>query len=67
MPLVSIKILEGRTIEQKRGMVKDVTEAIVKNIGCPPDAVHIDIIDLKEENIGQGGKLFADNRPPRGR
>jgi 4-oxalocrotonate tautomerase len=62
MPLVTIKIIEGRTTEQKRGMVKDVTEAIAKNIGCPPSAVQIDIVDLKRENIAAGGKLFSDNQ-----
>jgi 4-oxalocrotonate tautomerase len=62
MPLVTIKIIEGRTVEQKRGMVKDVTEAIAKNIGCPPSAVQIDIVDLKRENFAGGGKLFCDNQ-----
>lgn len=62
MPLVTIKIIEGRTTEQKRGIAKDVTEAIVKNVGCPPTAVSIDIVDLKPENIAQGGKLFSDGR-----
>jgi 4-oxalocrotonate tautomerase len=62
MPLVTIKILEGRTVEQKRGLSKDVTEAICRNIGCPPDAVHIDIVNLKPEDIAQGGKLFTDGR-----
>jgi 4-oxalocrotonate tautomerase len=62
MPLVTIKITEGRTVEQKRGMAKDVTEAIAKNIGCPASAVQIDIVDLKQENIAQGGKLFIDGR-----
>jgi 4-oxalocrotonate tautomerase len=63
MPLVTIKIIEGRTIEQKRGMTKDVTEAIVKNIGCPTAAVQIDIVELKPENIAQGGSLFSDKPP----
>ncbi len=62
MPLVTIKIVEGRTVEQKRGMVKDVTAAIVKNIGCPSSAIHIDIVDLKRENLAQDGKLSIDNR-----
>ena len=62
MPLVTIKIIEGRTIEQKRNMVRDVTEAIAKNIGCKPEAVNIDIVDLKKENIATGGKLFYDTR-----
>ncbi len=62
MPLVTINILEGRTVEQKRGMAKDVTAAIVKNIGCPATAVTITIVDLKKENISAGGILFCDNK-----
>jgi 4-oxalocrotonate tautomerase len=61
MPLVTIKIIEGRTIAQKRGIVNDVTEAIVKNIGCPSAAVQIDIVDMKQENFAQGGKLWVDS------
>ena len=62
MPLVTIKIIEGKTLEQKRGMITDVTNAIVKNIGCPASAVHIDILEMKPENYAQGGKLFSDGR-----
>lgn len=62
MPLVTIKIIEGRTVEQKRNMAKDVTDAIAKNIGCPASAVQIDIVDLKKENIAVGGELFYDTR-----
>jgi 4-oxalocrotonate tautomerase len=62
MPLVTIKIVEGRTVDQKRNMVRDVTEAIAKNIDCPASAVTIDIVDLKNENIAQNGKLFCDGR-----
>ena len=62
MPLVTIKVIEGRTVEQKRGLAKDVTAAIAKNVGCPPEAVMIDIVDLKPDNVSQGGKLFSDAR-----
>ena len=61
MPLVTIKILEGRTTEQKRGMVKDVTNAITKNIGCHPDTVQIDIVEMKKENYAVGGIIWIDN------
>ena len=60
MPLVTIKLIEGRTTDEKRGMVKDVTAAIVKNIGCPAEVVHIDIVDMKRENFAKEGKLFSD-------
>ena len=62
MPLVTIRMLEGRNKEQKRGMAKDVTEAIVKNIGGPPAAVSIDIIEYCQENLAQGGQLLCDGR-----
>jgi 4-oxalocrotonate tautomerase len=60
MPLVTIKIFEGRTLEQKRNMVKAVTESLVKTIGCKSESVHIDIVDLKKENLANNGKLACD-------
>ncbi len=60
MPLVTIKIITGRTTEQKRNTAKDVTEAIAKNLNCPASAVHIDFIEMSAENYAQGGKLFSD-------
>ena len=60
MPLVTIKADEGRTIEQKRGLVKDITEAVCKNFNVKPDAVTIHIVEGKKENRGKGGKLAID-------
>jgi len=60
MPLVTIKVIEGRTLEQKRGMVKDVTAAIAKNIGCPTSAVSIDIVEMKQDCFAQDAKLWCD-------
>jgi 4-oxalocrotonate tautomerase len=60
MPLVTIKIIEGRTPEQKKGMVADVTEAIVKNIGCPADTVEIDVVEMKTTLFAKGGKMWAE-------
>ena len=33
MPEVVVYLLEGRSLEQKRGLVKDITQAVVKNAG----------------------------------
>ena len=60
MPLITVKAVQGRSIEQKRGLVKDITEAVVKNFAVPPEAVHIDIIESSKENIAKGGTLFCD-------
>ena len=60
MPLVTISADEGKTIEQKRGLVKDITEAVCKNFNVKPEAVTIHILEGKKENRGKGGKLAID-------
>ena len=61
MPLIIIEADEGRSIEQKRGLVKDITEAVCKNFAVPPQAVSILIHEGKKENRGKAGKLAIDS------
>ena len=60
MPTIIVEADEGRTIEQKRGLVKDITEAVCKNFNVPPQAVTILIHEQKKENRGKDGKLAID-------
>ncbi len=46
---------------KKRGLVKDITEAMVKNFKVEPESVLVDIVDLSRENVAKAGKLFADS------
>ena len=57
MPIVHIELIEGRTAEQKEALVKDVTEAIVKNTGAQTENVHIIISDMPKGNYAVGGKM----------
>jgi len=60
MPLVTIKAVVGRTVEQKRALVRDVTDAVVRNFKVEPEAVIIDIVDYSQDNLAKAGKLFVD-------
>lgn len=62
MPIVQIELLQGRTVEQKRAMVKEVTEAICKTLKAPPEAVTIIIRDMPFENLAKAGVLHADQK-----
>lgn len=57
MPIINIQMLAGRTPEQKASLIKDVTEAVVKNTGASPEAVSIIISDMEKENYGLAGKV----------
>ncbi|MFC1860369.1 2-hydroxymuconate tautomerase [Chloroflexota bacterium] len=61
MPFVIVKADEGRSIEQKRGLVKDITEAVCKNFNVPSQAVSIMIQEGKKENRARAGKLAIDS------
>jgi len=61
MPLITVKAKSGRTIEQKRELVKDITEAVVKNFKVEPKDVYVDIIEYSSENLAKAGKLFHDH------
>ncbi len=59
MPVVTIEMFEGRTVEQKRQLVREITGAFA-SIGVPAAAVHIVIHDMPRQNYGDGGQLAAD-------
>jgi 4-oxalocrotonate tautomerase len=60
MPEVVVYILEGRSLEQKRGLVKDITAAVVKNFDVPADAVLVQIVESSKDNKAKGGVLFSE-------
>lgn len=60
MPLVHIDLIEGRSEEQLKKLVKDITEVISRDIQAPEDHVHIVLNELPTNRLADGGKLRSD-------
>ena len=60
MPIVTIELIEGRSVEQKREMARKITETIVEITKIQQDAVEIIFNDIKKENYSKGGLLAID-------
>jgi 4-oxalocrotonate tautomerase len=60
MPEVYVHAVEGRSIDQKRALVKDITDAVVKHFGVTSDAVLVQIVESAKENKAKGGVLFSE-------
>ena len=60
MPTIHVEMFEGRTLDQRRKLVKEITEGTCRALGCPADAVQIILTDIKKENWAEAGKLFSD-------
>ncbi len=63
MPEIYVYAVEGRTLDQKRGLVQDITAAMVKNFGVAPENVMVQIVESPKHNKAKGGVLFSE-RPP---
>jgi 4-oxalocrotonate tautomerase len=59
MPVITVEMWEGRTIEQKKQLVEGITDAFVK-IGTPAEAVNIILRDISKHNWASNGKLAAE-------
>jgi 4-oxalocrotonate tautomerase len=63
MPEVYVHAVEGRTLDQKRALVKDITKAVVKHLRVKPEAVMVQIMESPKESKAKGGFLFSDKPP----
>jgi 4-oxalocrotonate tautomerase len=62
MPEVYVHAVKGRTLEQKRALIKDITDAVVKNFSVPLEAVTIEIVESEPTAKAKGGVLFSEMR-----
>jgi 4-oxalocrotonate tautomerase len=62
MPEVYVHAVKGRTLDQKRALVKDITDAVVKNFSVAPEVVTVSIIETEPTAKAKGGVLFSEMR-----
>ena len=62
MPTYHVEMMEGRTAEQKRKLVEEITRVSVDVLGGSPESVDIVITDVKRENWATGGKLWSEQK-----
>jgi 4-oxalocrotonate tautomerase len=63
MPVVTVEMWDGRTIDQKKLLVEGITSTFVK-VGIPAEAVHVIIHDVPRHSWGSGGKLASETKTP---
>ncbi|HTO67707.1 MAG TPA: tautomerase family protein [Bradyrhizobium sp.] len=60
MPEITVNMASGRTDEQKAGMMRDITQALVKNLGVDAEAVVIQINEAPHTHKMKGGQTFVE-------
>jgi 4-oxalocrotonate tautomerase len=60
MPIVTVQMYDGRTMDQKRELVKGITDVVARVTGNSPEGVHVIIQEVIRENWANGGLLTPD-------
>ena len=60
MPEIVVNLIEGRTKEVKKALMKDITDAVVRHCNVNPEVVIVQIIESSKDNKSKGGIPFAE-------
>ena len=60
MPYVTVKMLEGRTEEQKRALCEKVSQAVAETAGAPIENVVVFIEEMPKNHYAVAGKRLSD-------
>ncbi|WP_268871918.1 2-hydroxymuconate tautomerase [Liquorilactobacillus capillatus] len=62
MPIVHIDLIAGRSQEQLKHLVEDVTKAVSKNTGAPAEHIHVILNEMQKNRYSVGGVLKSDEQ-----
>lgn len=65
MPNITVELIAGRTIDQRREFVRRVTDAAVEVLGTQPEAVRIVFKEHAMDYVSRAGLLRCDIDGPK--
>jgi 4-oxalocrotonate tautomerase len=60
VPEILVHIVEGRSVESKKALMRDITEAVVKNFAVPAERVVVQIVESPKAAKMRGGVAFDE-------
>lgn len=60
MPEILVHLAAGRSPEQKKALMRDITDAVVKNLAVPPERVVVQIVESSKDSKSRGGVPFDE-------
>ncbi|MFI6344183.1 4-oxalocrotonate tautomerase family protein [Streptomyces sp. NPDC050560] len=68
MPRIVVQAIEGRSLEQKRHLVRALTDGIVEAFSVTPESVTVVIEEIRRDHTSRAGVLDVDRagRAPAG-
>ena len=63
MPLIQVTMVEGRSIEQKHALIRNLSQAMADTLEVPLERIRVAIYEITADEWGIGGQPFSVARP----
>jgi len=63
MPLIQVTMVEGRTVEQKHALIRNLSESMAETLEVPLERIRVAIYEISADEWGIGGQPFSVARP----
>ena len=63
MPLIQVTMVEGRSIEQKHDLIRNLSHSMSETLGVPLERIRVAIYEISTDEWGIGGEPFSVARP----
>lgn len=60
MPFITVELLKGRTVDQRREFAAAVTKAAGEYLNAAPERVRIRFLDIDPSDLATAGQLASD-------
>lgn len=60
MPRIIVQAVEGRSLEQKRHLVRAITDGVVAAFSVKPETVTVVIEEIRSDHLSKAGVLAID-------
>lgn len=61
MPNITVELLKGRTLDQRRQFVQRVADAAVECLNARRESVRIMMVQIDKEDVSTGGVFVLDD------
>lgn len=62
MPLISVTLTTGRTPQQLRALIRELTEAAVRALDAPKESVRVVLIEVPDTHWAAGDVTIRERR-----
>ena len=60
MPIIQVQLIEGRSKEQIKNLIMNITDTVSETISAPKETIRVIVTEIPPTHWGKGGTLLSE-------